>query len=357
MNRHDIAVDRLDRQRIAHSGLKSPEEVVVFMGAVQAQDYAGAKWSVGLRLPGGTDADVGQALADGTIVRTWAVRGTLHFVAGRDIHWLLAIVAPHVIKGNIRRYRELGLDPGTLVRSNEALSDALQRGIELDRRALLAFLEENGINTEGQRFAYMLQRASLDGIICQVGMRRNNPVFARIDDWLPKAGLSGSPGGVGELAHRYFTSRGPATLQDFVWWSGLPVMDARAALESVKSEFATETIDGKTFWRTRDPPPAPEDPPAAYLLPGYDEYLLSYRDRSASLERIGGAMPAPTNGAPVPTMITGGYVVGTWKHTMVRGSVAVVPRALVSLTGAEHDAFVDAARRYGDFLGIPVVWG
>jgi hypothetical protein len=327
------------------------------MGAVQAQDFAGAKWSVGLRLPGSTDADIEKALGTGAVVRTWAVRGTLHFVAGRDVRWLLAVVAPYVIKGNARRYRGLGLDPATLAQSNGALSDSLQGSNKLDRRSLRAVLEENGVDTEGQRFAYMLQRASLDGIICQVGMRRNNPVFARIDEWLPEAGISDSPGGVEELARRYFTSRGPATLQDFVWWSGLPVADARAALESVQSHFVKETIDGETFWRAGDLRANPEDPPAAYLLPGFDEYLLAYRDRSQCLERIAGTMPAPANGAPVRTMMIGGQVVGTWKWALRAGSVSIVPNPLVPLSGAEHRAFKEAAERFGEFQKRPVVFG
>jgi hypothetical protein len=357
MNLPDIAIDRLDSQQIARSGRKSPEDVVAYMGAVQAQDYAGAKWSVGLRLPGSTDADIERALGTGTIVRTWAVRGTLHFIARMDIHWLLALVAPHIIKRNSRRYRELGLDAKTLDQSNEALSDALQGGKRLDRRALRIFLEENGISTEGQRFAYMLQKASLDGIICQVGMHRNNPLFVRIDEWLPDAGKSGSPGGVGELARRYFTSRGPAMLQDFVWWSGLPAKDAQAGLESVKSQFVAEIIDGKTYWCSEDSITNREDLHEAYLLPGFDEYLLAYRDRSMYLKRIGRTKPAPANGAPVRTMVIAGQVVGTWKWSFSGGSVVVVPDPPSPLSGDERRAFAKAARRFGEFQKRPVIWG
>ena len=337
--------------------MNGPEGLVSYMGAVQAQDYAGAKWSVGLRLPGCTDADLERALGIGALVRTWAVRGTLHFIAGRDIRWMLAIVAPHVIKGNSRRYRELGLDPDTLVLSNEALSDALHGGKQLDRRALRALLEENGVVTEGQRYAYMLQRASLDGIVCQVGMRRNNPVFAGLDEWLPETGIAGPSGGAGELARRYFTSRGPATLRDFVWWSGLPVVDAKAALESVTSQLVSEIVEGKTYWRGRGPAKATGNPTAAYLLPGFDEYLLAYKDRLLSLERIGGTMPSPANGAPVRTLMTAGQIVGTWRWSMRRGSVTIVRDPLVPLTDDEDHAFNQAALRFGEFYGQPVVPG
>ena len=170
----NIAVHRLHSQQLEHTCLEKPGEVVRYLGAVQAQDYAGAKWSIGLRLPDGTDAGVEQEIADNVIVRTWAMRGTLHFVAAPDVRWLLALVAPRIIARNTRRYSELELDERTLARSNAVQADTLRGGERLDRRSLLAILEENGISTRGQRAAYMLQRASLDDLICQSAVRRSN---------------------------------------------------------------------------------------------------------------------------------------------------------------------------------------
>ena len=351
---HDIAIDRLFSQQLAYTTLKQPGDLVSYMGALQAQDYAGAKWSVGIRLPGSTDEGIERALTDKKFVRTWAMRGTLHFIAAPDIRWMLALLAPNIIAGNTRRYRELELDSRTLIRSNEVLLHALQGRKQLGRPVLRAVLEENDIPAEGQRLPYMLQRASLEGLICQIGVHRNNPVYISLDEWLPGAGTMERDEARAELARRYFTSRGPATLQDFVWWSGLPVAEARAGLEAVKSSLTRETIQSQTYWN-RSFQAERETSSKVYLLPGFDEYLLSYKDRSASLDAVHGKIPAPPNGALRPTIMTGGRIVGTWKRTIRKGTVVIVSNSFTPLTAAEDSAFVAATHRYGEFLGMPVV--
>ena len=274
MDLQDIAHQRLRSQQIEHTNLKLPGEMVPWLIAVQAQDYAGAKWSLGLRLPECTDADVEAAIAEKTILRSWVLRGTLHFVARTDIHWLLALVAPRIIAGNKRRYRELELDEPTLIRSNDLLMKALQGANQLTCKALLAMLEQNGISTEGQRGIYMLQRASLDGLICQGAVHSNNPNFVKLDE-IPHKMMKREEA-LAELAGRYFTSRGPATLQDFIWWSGLPAAEARVGLDSIQTQLVHETVDDKTFWGSASIKMARDNPQSLYLLPGFDEYLLAY---------------------------------------------------------------------------------
>ena len=351
----EIACTRLINQQIAQSTLRSPEEVVSHMGAIQAQDYAGAKWAIGLRLPGSTDAGIERALAERTIVRTWAVRGTLHFVAAPDVGWLLALIGPRVIAQNARRYRELELDDHALAGSNEVLADALQGGRQQDRPALRQILEMKGISTEGQRFAYMLQRASLEGIICQAGMERNNPVFVALEDWIPKTEPLEREQALAELAKRYFTSHGPATLGDYTWWSGLPVADARAGLEAVKKELTREIVDGRVFW-DRGTPGTGSGPPQAYLLPIYDEYLVGYRDRSDILDLPDEGGQVFKNGLISPTIVIGGRIAGAWKRTIDKGRLAVVVSLFIRCTPAQKEAVATVIRRYGEFMEMPVEW-
>lgn len=350
-----IAVHRLRSQLLEQTSLRLPHEVVAWFAAVQAQDYPGAKWSVGLRLPGSTEAGIEQAIADKTIIRTWAVRGTLHFVAAADARWLLALVAPRIVAGNVRRYRELELDEPTLARSSTLLASALEGGKQLTRTEMLAVLEQSGISTQGQRAAYMLQRASLDGLIGQGVMRRNNPTYLSLEGSLPASRVLARDEAIAELVRRYFTSRAPATLQDFVWWSGLPVSDAKAGLEAIKSQLIEATIDGQTVYLHGSMPAAQGSAPAAYLLPGFDEYLLSYRDRSASLDAQHVKKVAPGGGMFRPTLMVGGRVVGTWKRAFKRGAVAVTTNPFATLTAAEEHAVTAAARRYSEFLDIPML--
>jgi len=350
----DIVNQRLHNQQLEGGRFKQPGKVVAWLGAVQAQDYAGAKWALGMRLLDSTDASIEQAIADKTIVRTWAMRGTLHFVTPADIHWLLALLSSRIIAKNARRYRELELDEQTLKRSNTMLEKALGDGKPRTRKELMAILEEKGISTKGQRAPYMLQRASLDGLIVQGVARRNDPTYLSLDESPPKAKTMKQDEALAELARRHFTSRGPATLKDFVWWSGLVMAEARAGLEAVKGQLVQETIDGQTYWRSEATPAAKDRSPTAYLLPAYDEYLFAYKDRDAILNALDAKQVKRANGFS-PTLAIDGRVVGTWKRSLKKGTVVIEPAPFTKLTAAEKEAVEAAAQRYSEFLKLDVV--
>lgn len=354
MTPSEITIYRLHNQQLEHSRFKKPGELVKWLGGVQGQDYAGGKWSIGLRLPESTDAGIEESIADKILVRTWAMRGTLHFVAASDIHWLLELLAPRIIASNARRYRELELDDETLARSNTVLKNTLQGGNELNRSELLAILEQNGISTQGQRAAYMLQRASLDSLICQGIAQRNNPTYMSIPESLPQAKTMERDEALAELAERYFKSRGPATLKDFVWWSGLLVADARAGLEAVKSKLVPEKVENQTYWRSQSVFTVPDSSPGAHLLPSFDEYLIGYRDRSASLHALQ-AKNINLGNRFSPTIALDGRIVGTWKRVFRKGAVVITTELFTTLTNEENQTLSAALSRYGEFLDMPVL--
>lgn len=354
-NWREIAIQRLYRQQVAQTSFKLPGEVVAWLGAVQGQDYAGAKWSLGLRLPGSTEASIEQAIADKTIVRSWVMRRTLHFVATADIHWLLGLLATRNIANSARRYQELELDGFTLTHSNDILARALQGGKQLTRTELFAILEQNGISTKGQRGVHLLQRASLDGLIVQGVAQRNNPTFISLDELPPPTRVLTRGEALAELALRYFTSRAPATLQDFVWWSGLSNADAKAGLDAIQAQFLKKTMDGQTYWLSNSITTVQENSAMGYLLPGFDEYLLAYKDRSASLDVPHYKRLTPTNGMLPATIVIGGRVVGTWKRTFKKDKVIIEANPFTAFSGEENSAFNAAARRYGEYLNLSVI--
>jgi hypothetical protein len=268
---------------------------------------------------------------------------------------MLSLLSPRIIAGNRRRYRELGLDEETFDRSNRAIGEALQGGTQLNRTELLAILEKNGIPAAGQRGPYMLQRASLDGLICQGIMHRNNPTFVALDESVREGRILGREKALEELAFRYFSSHGPATLQDFAGWSGLAVAEARAGLDAVTSQLTTETVDGRTFWLSPSDLTEEHLPSDVYLLPGFDEYVLGYRDRSAVLDVLKTHNLVLKNGMLTPTIIIGGKVAGIWKRTFWKGTVRITSHPFSPLTAGEHKAYSAAAHRYGEFLGMPIV--
>lgn len=343
-----IGLQRLYHQRITHPTFVHAGEVAAWLGAMQGQDYAGAKWSFGLRLPGSTDAGIEQAIAEKRIVRTWVVRGTLHYVAAEDVHWMVGLIAPRQIAGNARRYRELELDEATLVRSTDLLANELQDGMARTRPELLAVLEAHGISTAGQRGVYMLQRAALELLIVQGAMQRNVTTFMALEartTLLRDVALA-------ELARRYFTSRGPATLADFTQWSGLPAAEARTGLGEARPALSEERFGDRSYVLGPNPPRPPEHP--LYLLPGFDEYVLGYQDRSAVLDAAHADAICPGgNGIFMPTIVSGGRIIGTWKRTLKKKAVEIAVEPFRPLDADELDALAAAAARYGAYLGLP----
>src|SRR5262250_1125569 len=133
----DIARLRLQNQRIAGATFEKPGDVVAWLGSVQAQDYLGALWAVGLRMRSAVEADIEQALANRTIIRTWPMRGTLHFVAAADIRWMLELLTPRVVANKAQHLlRQFGLDEAAFARSKELFERALQGGKQLTREAM-----------------------------------------------------------------------------------------------------------------------------------------------------------------------------------------------------------------------------
>lgn len=349
-----IAHYRLACQHIAHATFEQPGELVGWLGAVQAQDYLGALWAVGLRMQAATETRIEQALTDRSIVRTWPMRGTLHFVAAADAAWMLDLLAPRVIARAARRYRQLGLDDAAFERSRALFVDALQGDKQLTRHALMQLLEVARISTAGQRGIHILGRLAQEGLVCLGARAGKQQTFALLSEWVPQARTLTRPEGLAELSRRYFTSHGPATLQDFVWWSGLSTSDARTGLEMAMPQLAQETIDGRAYWVSTSASQSQTPSPTAYLLPAFDEYLVGYRDRSAVLDPTHVKQTNAGGGMLSPTLVVDGQIAGTWKRTLKKSAVVIMLSLFRQLTKAEGQAAATAAGQYGAFLELPV---
>jgi len=353
MNIREIVNYRLVNQRIAQSKCKTPGQVVALLGAMQAQDYPGALWSIGLRLPNSTSVDVERAISERTIIRTWPMRGTLHFVAAADVRWMLELLTPRIVAGRAGRHKELGLDAALFVRCEKLLVKALQGGKQVARGGLLALLERAGISTASQRGYVILWRLAHEGVICFGSHQGKQPAFALLDEWAPKAKSLPRDHALAELALRYFIGHGPATLRDFVWWSGLKVADAKAGLEMVSSKLGRETIHGAVYWMPQDTPALHDVSPTAYLLPGFDEFMLGYTDRAAALDSRHAQKVLPgNNGMFMSTIIIDGRVAGLWKRVFKKSSVVITPTLFGRLKKGETQALATPAARYGQFNGM-----
>lgn len=348
MTNLDIAHRRLHNQHLASAAFEKPVDVVRWFGAVQAQDYPGALWAIGLRMRQAVAADIEQAMADGVIVRTHPMRGTWHFVAAQDIRWLLSVTAQRRIAGSAYYYRQLELDDATFAKSNAVIAKTLQGGKQFTRKELAAALAREGISPAGLRLTFLVMRAELDGVIASGARRGKQFTYALLDELVPTFKRLERDEALAELARRYFMSHGPATLQDFAWWADLTIADARAGLEMVKSQFTQEVIDGQTYWLSPSTPTTKVASPTIHLLPAYDEYTVAYKDRSAVLDP---AYAAQTSHGLGPVVVVNGQIAGTWKRIIKKGEVILTPDLFTALNPAESLALSASLSRYGAFFG------
>lgn len=349
-----IGKQRLLNQRIDGKKFQRPEEVVSWMGALQAQDYLQALWAVGLRTQTATAADVEQAIADRKILRTWPMRGTLHFIPPADAKWMLRLSAARMIASDRRRLEQLELDMGTVERSKQLFYDALTGGKRLSRADMMQHLENAGISTRGQRGYHLLWHAAQTGLICPGPMEQKQQTFVLLDEWVPQQRELSREESLAELLKRYMFSHGPATPQDFAWWTGLTLTDAKMGLEAVKSELIAEKINGQEYWMA-EASATPETLLSSniYLLPGFDEYLLGYKDRSAVLaeEHVLKIVPGK-NGVFFPIVVIEDLVTGTWKRTLSKKALNILFTFFDQREDGER-LVTEAARRYSHFIGLP----
>ena len=352
----DIVRHRLHNQFLTQTDITQPEEVVRRLGAVQSQDYAGGKWALGLRMDGATDAAIDQAFNEGKILRTHVMRPTWHFVAPEDIRWLLALTAPRVHAVNAFMYRKLELDQTIIKKSYQVLERVLQGGKQLTRSELGSAFEKTGISkAEGMRLGYFMASAELDGIICSGPRRGKQFTYALLEERAPKAADFKRDEALAELTRRYFATRGPATLHDFTWWSGLTMADAKEGMESVKRHFVSEEIEGKTYWFDSSNSPAAFKSPVAHLLPNYDEYFIGFKDRSAIGKMVSPLHPQENSVAlNAHIVIVDGQIVGGWRRTVKKDNVLLEFMLIADLTKAQGRAVEEAAHQYGEFLGLQV---
>ena len=350
-----IASQRLVNQRLVKPTLERASEVVALLGAVQAQDYGSAKWALAQRTRAATDVEVEREIAEGAIVRTHVLRPTWHFVAAVDIGWMLALSAPRVHAANAYWYRWLEVDDAVARRSRTVLTKALRDGKRLTRAELGQALTRARIQiTSPQRLACIVMRAELDGVVCSGARRGKQFTYGLLEELLPRPRALARDDALYELAKRYFSTRGPATADDFAWWSGLTKTDAKRAAESVGPELEQQTIDGLSYWFPTPARLAKRKTPVAHLLPNYDEYFIGFRDRGAFAQRLRAAgIEARTDALSGHILAIDGQIVGSWRRTF-RGKKAVIRlKLLQALTAAEDRAVVAAASRFADFLGMP----
>jgi Winged helix DNA-binding domain len=348
-----LLATRLRQQKLDRTDLRSPEAVVAWLGAVQAQEYGPARWALGLRCKSTTDAAVVRACDEGRILRLHILRPTWHFVAPADIRWMLAVSGPRVNAISAAYYRKMELDDRTFARSRRAIERALARGEHLSRLKLAGVLRTAGIEASGQRLACVVMKAELDGVICSGAYRGKLPTYALLDDRARATPAIETDEALARLAARYFTSHGPATLRDYVWWSGLRVGEATRGIEAAGKTLRRLVLEERTYWLSSGSTLRSSMKPSVLLLPVYDEYLIAYKDRQAILDGTPPANPAMLLESPHFFMIDG-KLRGTWRRAVFDDRVVITVRPQRRLTLLERDAVETELARHSRFMERPV---
>jgi Winged helix DNA-binding domain len=349
-----IAARRLHSQRLTGEPFASAQDVLSCLGAVQSQDYAGARWALGLRTRGLTGAGVDGLFDAGAILRTHVMRPTWHFVLPEDVRWLLELTAPRVKASIGFRDRELGIDAEIIRRGEALMTAALRDGTYLTRNELGAVLERSRLPASGPHMGHLTIHAELDGLIVSGPRKGRQLTYALLDERAPPGRRLDRDEALAELTRRYFASHGPAQLPDFTWWSGLTMTDARRGLALVGPDLVREEIDGTSYWSAGEGPPPAAEGPLAHLLPNFDEFTVAYRDRRAMIHP-GLDISGLANGWVLSNVVAvDGLVRGGWKRRSDGREIVVELGPLAGLDAADEGAVEGAVAELERFLGVPV---
>lgn len=355
MNPPDILIQRLINQQLVSPRFSKPQEIVAWFGAMQSQEYAMAKWAIGLRLPSSHDVEIEQAFNDGKILRTHCVRPTWHFVTPNDIRMVLTVTAPRILALSAYMNRKLSLNSNIFKRSNDLLGKILEGGKSLTREKIRTEFSHAKIPTNEQRLSHLMMQAELDQIVCSGPREGKQHTYMLLDERAPSSKKIDRTEALYELTKRYFTSRGPATTNDFAYWSGITIAEAKIAVHSLPKKFEKSIIDEQEYFFLPIQTQSTTSNLSTFLMPDYDEFGMGYKDRRAILSdrkmvvNIRGENPVFNR-----MLIVRGRIAGTWKRTIAKNNVSVKIFPFKKLTKEEKKETDHAVERFKQFTISPV---
>lgn len=349
MDLADIARSRVRAHRLETADRSSASVAVGSLLAMQAQDYRGGLWSVGVRAAALTEAEVEQALLQREIVRTWPMRGTLHLVAAADARWLPELLGPRATQAAAGRRRGLGLDEAAVASTRRAWEAGLSGGRCLGRPKLFALMEAAGVDSGDQRGPHLLRYLAEQGVLCFGPHEGRQPTYALLDEWVPDARVLDREEALAELALRYFSSHGPVTLEDFAGWAFITKGDARAGLAAVEDQLESMEVDGLRYWHAG----VEDAATGVHLLPGFDEYVLGYKNRAAfATPEIMAAVVPGGNGMFKASVVSDGQIVGLWSVKKLTRRQEVRFAWFEGRPRPAEDLLEQAVQRYARFTGV-----
>lgn len=319
MNSSELLNIRLYNQLLTVHQIKEPHEIVAWMGAMQSQTLDMAKWAIGARLENKTVKDIDEALNTGKVIRTHILRPTWHFVSAEDFHWMYDLSGPR-LKPIYQSYaKQSGADVAHIYRTIPFLEKALLGGKHLTKKEISDILITQNITLDAIHLNMLIHFAEMEGILVNGRLSGNKQTFTLTGEWISRKHTLNKEEALERLARKYFTSHAPATVNDFAWWSGLTLTECKQAVELIKSDFVCETINGRTFRMKNDLKVTPSSMNSALLLPPFDEFVVSYKDRTELIDVTHYGKVMTNNGIFSPTIMLNGEIIGAWKKIVQKG--------------------------------------
>ena len=344
---------RLQNQQLVNTQTGSVSGLVKHMGAVQAQDFNWVKWAIGIRTNKSLE-EFDNAYNKGEIIRTHLLRPTWHLVASNDVSWLLNLSAPNINATLKGRRKELELSDQLVKKTNKIILESLESVDFLTREDLKKILHDNKIDTSQNRLSHLLMIAELDQLICSGPIRGKSPTYALFDKRIRNKEMLSREESLFRLAITYFSSHGPATLKDFQWWSGLSVSDSKVAIEAAKSSLHCEIKEDHKYYFIHAHINPDQTLNAIILLPAYDEYIISYANRSDLLQKADHQKVISKNGIFWPVFLKNGIVSGMWKRSVKKERVIVEIEPFIKLSKTDTQSIRKAAHDFANFYGLEV---
>jgi len=350
MENMNIAAIRLINHQLSGTEYTTPRQIVAYFGMMQAQDFNSAKWAIGARLSGCTEKQVQEAFDKGEIIRTHVLRPTWHFVTPENIRWMLQLSGKRIMQSMKSRDHELGLTEEIYTKCYRIVENAFEKEDNITREELVKILHNAGMKVDASQFYHVITGAEANGIVCSGAMRGKDQTYALLEKRVPATKPLTKEESLAKLARIYFTAHGPATLHDFVWWSGLTVSEVRQGLESVQTELISEIIDGQKYWMPDIDFRLSEGRSELHLLPAFDEYIVGYKDRTAVLTSEDHRKAISSNGVFRPVVVKNGRVIGLWKKA-VSGKKKITLTPFEAVDHSTQQLIDKATEKFQKFCG------
>ncbi len=345
---------RLQNQFITSHPVLTPSAIVKKMVAMQAQDFNASKWAIALRSNRLTKTQIETSLNAGEILRIHILRPTWHYVSSEDIYWILSLTSQYVQNRNLPYYHKLGLDDNVFSKTETIIKNSLKGGKSIRRENLIELIKQKGISTTKLGYLYILMHAELNGIICNGVSEGNIVSYALLHERVPNIKNLPRDEALAQLTLGYFTSHGPTTIKDFIWWSGLPIKIAKEGFDMVKDQLDLQKYQDVDYWFCF-PLLKDEINEAVYLLPNFDEYIVGYSNREIIFDRKQRVkLDGRKNVLFQHSIVLNGKIIGNWKVILKKNEVQIRINLFVHVTKAQLILLKDEINRFSNYNHLPV---